>query len=88
MRNGKKVAVIIPAYNEESSIGKVIEAVPAWVDDLLVVDNGSGDRTREAAERSGRVRIVEQPAGGTAQPVRRVLLPPAVPIFWCFSMPT
>ena len=40
MRNEKTVAVIIPAFNEEQSIAKVIGAIPEWVDDVRVVDNG------------------------------------------------
>jgi glycosyltransferase involved in cell wall biosynthesis len=52
-----RIAVIIPALNEEQSIGRVIQAIPAELDcDIVVVDNGSSDGTaRVAAERGARV---------------------------------
>jgi len=58
------VAVIIPAYNEESSISQVVELIPEWVDEVVVVDNGSTDDTAAAAERSGRCRVVQEPRRG------------------------
>ena len=56
MRGGARVAVLIPALDEEASIGQVIDAIPGWVDEVLVVDNGSTDRTAAVArERGARV---------------------------------
>ena len=43
-------AVIIPAYNEASAIGKVLEALPNSVDKVVVVDNGSTDETGAIAD--------------------------------------
>ena len=63
MRNGSKIAVVIPALNEERSIGKVVTDIPDWVDDIVVVDNGSTDRTVEAAAESG-ARVVHEPVSG------------------------
>lgn len=63
MRNKSTVAVIIPAFNEEPSIGKVLDAIPEWVDDVVVVDNGSTDRTAEIARERG-ARIVVEPRRG------------------------
>ena len=40
-----RVAVLIPAYNEESQILKVLESVPEYVDDIVVVDDASTDGT-------------------------------------------
>jgi len=58
------VAVILPALNEEASVGDVIQAVPsAVVDDVIVVDNGSTDRTAEMARLAG-ARVVRQPRRG------------------------
>lgn len=58
------IAVIIPALNEEQAIGRVIEAVPASLAaDIVVVDNGSTDRTAEVA-RAGGARVVFEPARG------------------------
>jgi len=52
------VALVIPTLNEEEAIGGVIAAVPrAVVDDIIVVDSGSTDRTVENARAAG-ARIV------------------------------
>ena len=50
MYQGKTVAVIVPAYNEERLIGKVLKTVPAFVDHLIVVDDASSDRTGETVK--------------------------------------
>jgi glycosyltransferase involved in cell wall biosynthesis len=63
MREDVKVAVIIPAFNEEQAIVRVISAVPEWVDDLIVVDNGSTDGTAERARSSG-ARVLFEPRRG------------------------
>lgn len=43
MYKGKKIGVVVPAYNEELLIGKVIESMPAFVDKIVVVDDCSQD---------------------------------------------
>lgn len=48
-----RVLAIIPAYNEEAQIGKVVSATSSHVDDVLVVDDGSSDRTANLAELAG-----------------------------------
>jgi glycosyltransferase involved in cell wall biosynthesis len=63
MRRGANIAVIIPAFNEEEAISKVISAIPEWVDDIVVVDNGSSDATTEVARKSG-ARVVFEPKRG------------------------
>jgi len=50
MYNGKRVAVIVPAYNEERMIGKVLKTVPAFIDHVIVVDDASQDRTGEVVK--------------------------------------
>lgn len=45
-----KVSVLIPAYNEEEGLPKVIEEIPDVVDEIIVVDDGSTDRTFEVAK--------------------------------------
>lgn len=56
MYNGRTVGVVIPAYNESAHIGRVIESVPAYVDRVYAVDDGSKDHTwevlRECADRT------------------------------------
>lgn len=63
MRCGATVAVIIPARNEEPAIAKVIAAIPAWADDIVVVDNGSADGTAAVAAAAG-ARVVREPCRG------------------------
>ena len=63
MRSQCRVTVIIPALNEQQAIGKVLTAVPQWVDETIVVDNGSTDRTAEVARRHG-ARLVAEPERG------------------------
>ena len=58
------VSVIIPAFNEEESIGKVIADIPkACVGEIIVVDNGSIDRTAEMARAAG-ARVVQEARKG------------------------
>jgi glycosyltransferase involved in cell wall biosynthesis len=45
MYRDKTIAVVIPAYNEEKLIGKVLETLPAFVDHIVVVDDASRDQT-------------------------------------------
>lgn len=54
MKDDKKVSVIVPAYNEEEGLPKVIEEIPRdVVDEIIVVDNASTDRTYEVAKSLG-----------------------------------
>ena len=48
MYRDKTIAVIVPAYNEEKLIGKVLETIPSFIDHIVVVDDASSDRTGEA----------------------------------------
>jgi len=49
-----KTAVVIPAYNEQESVGKVINAIPQnLVEEIIVVNNNSTDKTVEVAENAG-----------------------------------
>lgn len=47
MLNGKTIAVVVPAYNEEKQIGMVIETMPDFVDRIVIVNDCSPDRTSE-----------------------------------------
>ena len=58
MRAGRRIGVVIPALDEEAAIGRVLDAIPRWVDDVVVVDNGSTDATSLVARRHG-ARVVE-----------------------------
>lgn len=63
MRDGAVIAVVIPVLNEEQAIGKVLAAVPRWVDDVVVVDNGSTDGTARVVRTCG-ARLVSEPVRG------------------------
>ena len=45
MYQGKRIGVVVPAYNEEDSVGRVIETVPGFVDRVYAVDDASTDET-------------------------------------------
>jgi glycosyltransferase involved in cell wall biosynthesis len=67
MLHGKKVAVVVPCYNEETQIGMVIESMPAFVDRIVIVNDKSKDRTAEvvldyiAKDTSPKVEILPFP---------------------------
>ena len=55
--------MIIPAFNEADSIGKVLEEIPDYVQEVIVVDNASTDKTAENA-RNGGATVLYQPEKG------------------------
>lgn len=59
-----KINVIIPAFNEEEAIGKVLAEIPSdWVDEVIVVSNGSTDHTVEVAKSGGATVLLEPNRG-------------------------
>lgn len=62
MSESPKIAVVIPALNEEKSLPLVLAALPR-VDDVIVVDNGSTDGTAAVAAAGG-ARVVREPRRG------------------------
>ena len=57
------INVIIPAFNEEDSIGKVICEIPDIVDKIIVVNNGSTDNTEAVAKKAGVIVLHESRKG-------------------------
>jgi len=84
------VDVLIPALNEEATLGEVVAAVRATgqpVRHIVVIDNGSTDRTQKVAEERGAL-VVSEPARGYGAACLRGLLfleqqksPPDVVVF-------
>ena len=66
MRPAAHITTIIPALNEEASIGKVIAAIPDWVTEIIVVDNGSSDNTVRVAADAGAT-VISEPRRGYGQ---------------------
>src|SRR5262249_14628500 len=54
MHRGLSIGVVIPPYNGAPAIARTIAAVPAWVDRIIVVDDGSHDGTERLARGAGR----------------------------------
>lgn len=57
------IKVIIPAYNEAESIGKVVKEIPKCVDEIIVVSNGSTDATEKNARSAGATVLKETRKG-------------------------
>jgi glycosyltransferase involved in cell wall biosynthesis len=62
----RRIAVVIPALDEEEAIGLVLAEIPQGVAEVVVVDNGSRDRTAEVARAAG-ARVVSEPRRGYGQ---------------------
>lgn len=63
MYKGERITVIIPCLNEEQGIEQVLRRTPSFVDQIIVVDNGSTDRTAEVAESLGASVVRENIRG-------------------------
>ena len=57
------IKVIIPAYNEQDSIGNVIRDIPKIVDEIIVISNNSTDKTEENAKNAGATVLCEKRKG-------------------------
>lgn len=73
------VCVILPALDEELTVGKVIDEIPrqalerdGYRVDILVVDGNSSDRTRQIAQQKG-ARIIVEPRRGKGRAVRSII---------------
>lgn len=63
MYKGHSITVIIPCLNEEQGIEKVLRRLPPFVDQTIVVDNGSTDRTSDVARSLGAYVVREEVRG-------------------------
>ena len=53
MVNGKRIAVVFPAYNAEKTLAATVQELPGLVDIRILVDDHSSDRTLEVARQLG-----------------------------------
>jgi hypothetical protein len=70
MYKGQSITVIIPCLNEEQGIEKVLRAMPEFVDEVIVVDNASTDRTPEVAVGLG-AKVIREDVRGYGRSYRR-----------------
>lgn len=63
MYRDKKISVVIPCYNEEEGLARVLPALPKSVDEIIVVDNNCTDRTAEVARSLGARVVFESRKG-------------------------
>lgn len=73
MYQGRRVTVIIPCLNEEEGIGLVLSRIPAFVDEVIVVDNGSTDATGRIAHEAG-ARVIREEVRGYGRAYKTGLL--------------
>lgn len=78
MYKGTTIAVVIPAYNEEGLVGRVIDTVPGFVDHVYVIDDASTDGTWDEIQRhAARINRSQDESArvagesGHSQPVQR-----------------
>ena len=70
MYKGQSITVIIPCLNEEQGIEKVLRAMPDFVDEVIVVDNNSTDRTSEVAAALG-AKVIREDVRGYGRAYKR-----------------
>ena len=63
MYKEQKITVIMPCLNEEQGVEQILIRMPNFVDQVIVVDNGSTDRTSEVAARFG-AQVIREDARG------------------------
>ncbi|MCL5960785.1 MAG: glycosyltransferase family 2 protein [Chloroflexi bacterium] len=63
MYRGLSISVVIPCFNEEHGIKHVIENMPSYVDEIVVVNNNSTDDTEKVAHALGATVIFEGKKG-------------------------
>jgi len=70
MYKGLSIGVIIPCLNEEQGVEQVLRAMPDFVDEVIVVDNASTDRTSEVAESLG-AKVIREDVRGYGRSYKR-----------------
>jgi glycosyltransferase involved in cell wall biosynthesis len=65
-----QITVVIPCLNEEQGIEKVLKRMPEFVDEVIVVDNGSTDRTSDVATSLG-AKVIREDVRGYGRAYKR-----------------
>jgi glycosyltransferase involved in cell wall biosynthesis len=63
MYKGHRITVVIPCFNEEQGLERVLTNMPKFVDEVIVVDNNSTDQTAKVARQMGAIVIAELDRG-------------------------
>ena len=70
MYKGQSITVIIPCLNEEQGVEKILRGMPDFVDEIIVVDNNSTDRTSEVAASLG-AKVIREDVRGYGRSYKR-----------------
>jgi dolichol-phosphate hexosyltransferase len=70
MYKGQSITVVIPCLNEEQGIEGVLRAMPDFVDETIVVDNNSSDRTSDVAASLG-AKVIREDVRGYGRSYKR-----------------
>jgi glycosyltransferase involved in cell wall biosynthesis len=70
MYKSKKISAVIPCYNEEKTIGVILRSMPDFVDEIIVVDNNSTDKTKEMALKYG-AKVIKEGKQGVGWAMRK-----------------
>ena len=68
--NGKRSLAVIPCYNEEMTIASIILKAKNYVDDVLVIDDGSTDETAKIAKQAGAKVIIHNANKGKSEGIK------------------
>jgi len=60
MIKGKTVSLVIPCKNEESALEALLSRIPKYIDEIIVVDNNSSDKTKLIARKHGAKNFIEK----------------------------
>ena len=71
MYKREKIIAITGAYNEEGKIGKVINKIPSYVDEIVAVDDGSTDNTQEEIKKTKATLLINKKNMGAGFVLRK-----------------